>query len=141
MRMELTHFAFAGALALCALPAAADEIWDTTFGRMHWETNLGDAAILLAPATPFFNPMWFYVERLALDEMGGRGVYRGHWFIDNAGRCDRTMVNPVTGYTTNFFGQLEISFHNPQPPSGFRILMVDCAVGHRVGEAVPYEGG
>lgn len=89
----------------------------------------------------FFNPLWLYVERLALDEMGGRDVYRGYWFVDHTGRCGRTMVNPATGYTTNFFGQLEISFHNPQPPSGFRIVMTDCVVGHRVGEAVPYEGG
>lgn len=113
------------ALLSLALPAAADEMWDTQFGRMLWETDIGDTAVFVrdAPDQPRLRA---FIQGLALDVAGGRGAYSGFWTIEGGEQdCPMQMTDPM-GTKTSAWGQLQITFVGTGFPSDWAGLSGSC---------------
>lgn len=116
--------AFAAALPL---PALADELWSTSWGRMAWETTLGETAVLTVAATDTEATLRLFVQGLARDVEGGRGSYIGVWMADRRdGACAVSVVDPVGGKSTAYWGTFRITFVDERFPSAWSGVWGDC---------------
>ena len=110
------------------LPAAADEIWLTDFGLMQWEASRDSVAVLnlIGPEAATPATLRLFVEGLAEDAFGARGVYGGYWTAE-AGEftCSAELTDPM-GTTTPHWGRLRIVFLADAYPSGWVALMGEC---------------
>ena len=110
-----------------ATPAAADEVWSTSWGRMAWETSLGEAAVLTVPATETEATLRLIVQGLARDVAGDRGTYIGVWMADRRdGGCAVSVMDPVGGKSTAFWGTFRITFVETQFPASWSGVWGEC---------------
>jgi len=113
------------AALLAALPATADEMWQTPFGLVQWEKDIGDVAVF-GLVEPDDLGLRVFVPGLPFDVDGGRGVYFGFWTAeDGEFACQAQMVDP-TGRTTAFWGQFTLNFVADAFPSDWAGLMGEC---------------
>lgn len=128
MRAALPPLALLGLIALSAASALADEMWDTTWGRMIWETDLGDTAVLMVAAEGTEPMMRLFVEGLAAHVSAERGSYIGVWTADRRdGGCAVAVVDPVGGRSTAFWGTFRLTFVEGQFPSAWAGVWGECA--------------
>lgn len=104
--------------ALLALPAQADEQWDSDWGQLEWERDIGSVAVFRRTGEPGL--MRMFVEGLAEDVSGGRGTYSGVWINDRgAERCPVAVVDPVGGAATPYWGTFRLTFVETGFPSAW----------------------
>ncbi|MFN4099843.1 MAG: hypothetical protein ACK4GT_08705 [Pararhodobacter sp.] len=120
------------AVVLAALaattPALADEAWDTIYGPLQWETDIGDIAVLNLFGEDVPSPafMRFFVNGLAADVSGGRGLYHGYWTATGGDiGCSAQLIDDL-GTKTPYWGRFSIQFVNSDFPSSWTGLMGDC---------------
>lgn len=128
MRAALPPLALLGLIALSAAPALADEMWDTTWGRMIWETDRGETAVLSVAPAQGEPGMRLFVEGLAADVSAERGSYIGVWMADRRdGGCAIEVLDPVSGKSTAFWGTFRLTFVEGQFPSAWAGVWGECA--------------
>lgn len=120
----------AAAFCLTAAPALADEAWDTGFGRLIWETDIGDTAVLLLDDQGRDRSVRMFVPGLPAHVMGGRGYYEGIWIASQKDGaqgpgCGLAMIDPMGGASTEW-GTFQITFVNEEFPSDFAGSFGDC---------------
>lgn len=121
---------FAAIIALALTGAAqADEIWTSEEGDIVYESEIeaGQMAVFKAPG------MRMYISGLA-GVFTDRGTYPGVWIMDAVPEgvegCSVEIVRPGTDdETTAFWGQLEITFIDPDFPGTWIANMVQCFDG------------
>ena len=115
--MRLTVLSLFAATTLGAMPALADEVWNSNIGEIAWEESLGDDAVLRLGDGDGL--MRMIVPGLARDTMGGRGAYTGMWIAAEGDvACATQMVDPL-GSKSEFWGTFTITFVNDGFPSDF----------------------
>ena len=122
--MRLTALSLLAATAFGAVPALADEVWDTNLGEIAWEESQGDTAILRMGDGDGL--LRLIVPGLARDTMGGRGAYTGVWIAAESDTpCVTQMVDPLGG-KSEFWGTFTITFVNDDFPSDFAGVYGTC---------------
>jgi len=102
---------------------AADEVWESSFGRVIYETDIGPTAIWSYRADG-------YVGLIHLAGLAGiytnRGSYEGYW-VQNASekRC-RTQRPTQNGATSYYWGRFHITFVNKDFPSHWKAKWSYC---------------
>ncbi len=134
MRPYLTALiAVAGLAGLCSGAAMADEQWTSDGKTVIYEAEEGNMAVLSYDGTTI------YLEGLA-GVYEGRGTYTGVWMLDEmpmtddgAGNevpvqgCDFAMLRPgKSGETTQYWGQVELTFIDPDYPGTWIGYFGDC---------------
>lgn len=113
------------AAIVATTPAAADEQWQTQFGLVQWETDVGDVAVFHL-AEPDDLGLRLFVPGLPFDIDGGRGVYFGFWTAeDGEFACPAQLVDPQ-GRVTAYWGQFTLNFVGDGFPSDWAGLMGEC---------------
>jgi hypothetical protein len=120
----------AGALALGLFStgtALADEAWDTQLGRVYWESDMGDMAILRIDNAGGGVAARIYLPGLAGDMMGGRGSYHGYWIAapDDDGGCGAQLIGP-DGFKSDQWGQTVLTFVHDDFPSDWAGTYTEC---------------
>jgi hypothetical protein len=125
----MRHLVTLAAVTALSTAAHADEIWDTSWGRMHWETDLGGRiAVLTVPGDGAVGALRMFVEGLAEDVAGGRDTYIGVWAWDRRdGGCAIAVADPVGGKTTRYWGTFRITFVEDGFPSAWAGVWGECA--------------
>lgn len=117
---------FAGAIALMTSPVLADEAWQTQMGPAAWESDFGETAVIRIDDAVNARVVRLYMQGLAADVSGGRGVYRGVWIADRGDfDCATQMVGP-DGQKSWHWGLFTVTFVNDQFPSDWAGVMGDC---------------
>ena len=114
---------FATALALIASPLMADEYWETELGRIIYEADVEDQAILSFP-TDSGVPLMTYFPGLA-GNYQYRNVHHGIWIMPGKGDCPTEMTG-IDGTTGSNWGRVVIGFDKPEFPTGFTALFGRC---------------
>lgn len=122
MKIVTTLAIWLGALTIC-VPVVADEVWDSSFGRVIYETDIGPTAI------------WSYrtehhVGLINLAGLAGihtnRGHYEGYWVQnDSAKRCN-TVRPTQNGETSAYWGRFHITFIDKDFPSRWEAKWSYC---------------
>ncbi|NBB84502.1 MAG: hypothetical protein GVY28_14010 [Alphaproteobacteria bacterium] len=128
--MRLQRMALVGALAaavgVATAPAAADEEWDSTVGRIVYQVDIGSTAVWSYPP---------HDERpgglLVFDDLGGvftgRGTHAGVWIADGVdGAACATAISDPEGRETPYWGRVEIRFVDPDFPSRWVLDWARC---------------
>ncbi|MCX7300738.1 MAG: hypothetical protein NTX73_10250 [Rhodobacterales bacterium] len=110
------------ALLLLATPAAADEVWNSNWGQVVYQADIGSTAVL---SVPYATGM----ASLYIQGLGGnadqRGVHQAYWISTETGPCEATMTGPDGVSSTNW-GVATVIFDKPEYPSGFTVLWGIC---------------
>ena len=114
-------------LVMCTFFASelvlADEVWDSNFGRVIYETDIGPTAIWSYRTE-------HYVGLINLAGLAGiytnRGSYEGYW-VQNASekRCD-TVRPTQNGATSNYWGRFHLTFIDKDFPSRWEATWSYC---------------
>jgi len=108
---------------LVVVPAMADETWDTEYGLVIYEQDLGDVAILSYPVDKGRRGS-VYFPGLA-GNYDNRSVHEGYWIEDGPGSCMVEIVG-ADGRRSNNWGRAIIAFDKPAFPTGWTALGGDC---------------
>lgn len=112
-------------MAMAAAPVLADEMWDTSMGRMIWETDIGETAVLLLNG-PEGQVLRAFVPGLARDVAGGRGLYRGYWTASGGEEpCEAQLIDPM-GSKTYYWGTFTMTFVADAFPSDWAGVSGSC---------------
>ena len=114
---------FAAALAICASQGLADETWQTELGRIIYEADVEDQAILSFPTDGGVS-LRAYFPGLA-GNYQYRNVHHGVWILPGKGDCPTTMTG-IDGTTGSNWGRVVIGFDKPEFPTGFTALFGRC---------------
>lgn len=117
-------------LLLTAVPALADEVWQSDFGRVIWEVDRGDTAVFLLDDEGNNRTVRLFVEGLVPHMLGGRGYYEGVWIASQKDGsvtpgCSVAMVDPLGGPSTEW-GTFQLTFVSEAFPSDFAGSFGDC---------------
>jgi len=116
------------AVLAATTPALADEVWDTLYGPLQWETDVGDIAVLnlfgdYVPSPDFLR---FFVPGLVADVAGGRGLYHGYWTATGGDiECPAQLIDAM-GTKTPYWGRFTLQFVSSEFPSSWTGLLGDC---------------
>ena len=117
------------ALCLAGTAAQADEMWQSTYGPVIWETDMGETAVLLLQDETRDRTVRLFVEGLAAEVAGPRGHYRGVWIASqksgDVGPCATAMVDPMGGTSTDW-GTFQVTFVSPFFPSDWAGSFGQC---------------
>ncbi len=117
------------AVAACAAPALADEVWTTVIGDVVYERELPTGeAVLSYPVDDGTASGLAYIEGLA-QTYEGRGAFSGVWIEDDlppADGCNVSISDPESGAPRNNWGRLELVFTEPDFPGGWVAIRGDC---------------
>ena len=126
--MKRFLLAMMGGLA-CVAGASADEVWTTNEGNIVYERDIeaGQMAVFRG------NGVTMYIEGLA-GVYTDRGSYSGIWVLDEAPvgaqGCPVAIVLPgTTDQSTAYWGQMEITFSDPDFPSIWMAQLGNCFEG------------
>lgn len=114
------------ALCLCtllALPAHADEVWDTPTGPVVYESEIGDAAVLVLT-----QPDGTRVEMVFPGLAGNydnRRLHGGYWVTPGDGPCPAALTSH-SGLTSSDWGRVQIVFDRPAFPTAFTATFSEC---------------
>ncbi len=109
--------------------ASADEVWTTEEGEITYEREIEANQVAVFSG----NGITMYIEGLA-GVYTDRGAYSGIWVLDEAPSgevgCPVAIVRPgTTNDTTAFWGQMEITFIDPDFPSIWIAQLGQCFDG------------
>lgn len=123
MRGSVPMRAWMMALALsAALPAAADEVWETAEGPVVYLSDVGDVAVWEAETLD--GTLRFYFPGLA-GRVEGRDVHHGYW-IQVAGQgCGATLTGP-DGFAGPVWGRVTLIFHQGGFPTDWTMRLGTC---------------
>jgi len=101
----------------------ADEVWDSNFGRVIYETDIGPTAIWSYRSE-------HYVGLINLAGLAGiysnRGTYEGYW-VQNKSEKRCTTVRPTqNGETSHYWGRFHITFIDKDFPSRWEAKWSYC---------------
>lgn len=109
--MKYTHLAIVSTvffLATAQNSAFADEVWNSNYGKVVYQSDRGKTAIWSYPAGAIF------IEGLA-GVFNNRGVYHGYWVGKSNVKCD-TGREDSSGKLSNTWGRFSIRFTVPNFP-------------------------
>ncbi|MDZ8227256.1 MULTISPECIES: hypothetical protein [unclassified Nostoc] len=109
--MKLQQLAMVSAVfVLASVPkiALADEVWDSSYGRVVYQSERGKTAIWTYPGGTIF------IEGLA-GITSNRGIYHGYWVGKSNVKCD-TSREDASGKLSNTWGRFSIRFQVPNFP-------------------------
>lgn len=127
------------ALALSA-PVWADEVWDSNFGRVIYETDIGPTAIWSYRNNE-------YVGLINLVGLAGiysnRGHYEGYWVQNKSIKRCNTLRPTQNGETSPYWGRFHITFIDKDFPSRWEATWSYCngEMQDKKWEAVPVVAG
>lgn len=112
MKIQLALM-FVSSLVISGL-AVADEVWDSNFGRVVYETDIGPTAIWSYRTEE-------YVGLINLVGLAGihtnRDYYEGYWIQNYSQRRCKTVRPTQNGETSNYWGRFHITFIDKDFPS------------------------
>jgi hypothetical protein len=109
--MKYAHLVIASAtLFLVTVPdtALADEVWNSDYGKVVYQSDRGKTAIWTYPTGAIF------IEGLA-GVFSNRGIYHGYWVGKSDVKCDTAREN-ASGKLSNTWGRFSIHFTVPNFP-------------------------
>ncbi|MHC5935769.1 hypothetical protein [Nostoc sp.] len=107
--MKLQQLVIVSAVfVLAATPSIADEVWNSDYGRVVYESDRGKSAIWTYPSGTIF------IEGLA-GITSNRGIYHGYWVGKSNVKCD-TSREDGSGKLSNTWGRFSIRFKVPNFP-------------------------
>ena len=109
--------------AIFVTPVLADEVWNTEWGQVVYEEEIGDVAIWSYP-TDKGRRGWVYFPGLA-GNYDHRSVHAGYWIEDGAGSCMVELIG-VDGRRSNNWGRVILVFDGPAFPTSWTALGGDC---------------
>jgi hypothetical protein len=119
--MKLQQLAMVSAVfVLAAVPknALADEVWNSSYGRVVYQSERGKTAIWTYPAGTIF------IEGLA-GITSNRGIYHGYWVGKSNVKCD-TSREDGSGKLSNTWGRFSIRFQVPNFPTPWEARWSYC---------------
>lgn len=111
-----------GACALAMIStggaAFADEAWNSTFGRVEWETQVGETVVFSYTAPSGAGTARVFIEDALTTMMASeRSSYSGYWIeYDQQEVCEASLTDPLGGQSQNW-GRFEITFVRDGFPS------------------------
>lgn len=119
----MNRFLAAAAILSLAAPALADEVWDTPYGQVIYEADIGDVAVLSYPLDGGTRGHAYFPG------LGGnfdnRGVHWGYWIEERDGGCASVMTGP-DDKSSNAWGRVVIAFDESGFPSAFTGIAGEC---------------
>ena len=117
MRVAGLVLAAVWGVTVISAPAAADEVWDSTYGVVVYEEDVGDVAVWSYDGGPDHPGGAIFIDGLA-GVFVGRGEYGGFWMADGEDdvACDQPATN-VYGHQSVYWGYFDIQFLDPGFPS------------------------
>ena len=114
-------------LVMCAFFTSeivlADEVWDSNFGRVIYETDIGPTAIWSYRTE-------HYVGLINLAGLAGihtnRGSYEGYWVQNESEKRCKTVRPTQNGETSNYWGRFHITFIDKDFPSRWKAKWSFC---------------
>lgn len=119
--MKLQQLAMVSAVfVLAAVPknALADEVWNSSYGRVVYQSERGKTAIWTYPGGTIF------IEGLA-GITSNRGIYHGYWVGKSNVKCD-TSREDGSGKLSNIWGRFSIRFQVPNFPTPWEARWSYC---------------
>lgn len=113
-----------------AAPALADEVWTTPYGDVYYETDLNNGQGVLRNDDEGMITR-FYIDNLA-GNATGRSTYTGFWVgLTPEGEqpviaCDVGLEDPISGKVSFDWGQLTLSFIDPDYPGRWIAFGGEC---------------
>ncbi len=140
----------ASALAMASASGAAfaDEAWNSTFGTVEWETQVGETVVFSYSAPSGSGAARVFIEDAHASMLANeRGSYSGYWIeYDQQEVCEASLTDPLGGQSRNW-GRFEITFVREGFPSDWTAQWGYCFadpdenwIGHALlgeGEAYP----
>lgn len=122
MKIQLTLMVFVCSLVTSGL-AVADEVWDSNFGRVIYETDIGPTAVWSYRSEN-------YVGLINLAGLAGiftnRGHYEGYW-VQNHSEQECDTVRPTqNNETSSYWGRFHITFIDKDFPSRWEAKWSYC---------------
>jgi hypothetical protein len=105
-------------LACIPLKAIADEVWNTNYGRVIYQSDRGKTAIWTYPAGSIF------IEGLA-GVTSNRGIYHGYWVGKSDIKCDTSREDSY-GRLSKTWGRFSIRFNVPNFPTPWEAKWSYC---------------
>ena len=117
--MQVTCLVLVAVCVVAAIPspAAADEVWDSTYGVVVYQEDIGNVAVWsYEPDTDHVGGSIF-IEGLA-GVYEGRGRYSGYWMADGEDEvaCNQPATDPY-GHQSVYWGYFDIQFIDSSFPS------------------------
>ncbi|WP_375495737.1 hypothetical protein [uncultured Nostoc sp.] len=119
--MKLQQLAMLSAVfVLAAVPknALADEVWNSSYGRVVYQSERDKTAIWTYPGGTIF------IEGLA-GITSNRGIYHGYWVGKSNVKCD-TSREDGSGKLSNTWGRFSIRFQVPNFPTPWEARWSYC---------------
>ena len=112
-----------------SMSSHADEVWTTNAGTFEYERDIDSKQMAVIRG----NGITMYIEGLA-GVTTDRGAYSGIWVLDQAPTdepgCSVDIVLPGTAnQTTAYWGQMEVTFIDPDFPSIWMAQLGLCFEG------------
>ncbi len=121
--MSLKTLTAACCLAITAMPAVADEVWDTPYGEVVYLADEFGSAVLS------FTNIDGTAAELVIPGLAGnfddRGVHEAYWVGSGALECEAALARPG-GFASLDWGRAVISFDDPAFPTSFTLTLGDC---------------
>jgi len=113
IKMAILSMLFLSLSSLTSSMAIADEVWDSTRGRVVYETDLAATAIWSYRSQ-------YYVGLIHIAGLAGihsnRDTYEAYWVQNHSEkRCD-TLRPTQNGETSNYWGRIHITFIGKEFP-------------------------
>jgi len=111
-------------LLACTVPqsASADEMWDSTYGKVIYENDVGSTAVWRYDYQGVEG--WIYIDKLAGVHQG-RGTYQGYWIQGSSEqKCNSQKL--MDGKASPYWGQFVIQFLDPDFPSRWQAKWSYC---------------
>lgn len=103
-------------------PLLADEAWNSTFGKVIYESEIGTTALWSYNYQG--TPGLIYIDNLA-GVYEGRGYYQGYWVQTKSSvKCKTQRM--MKGKPSAYWGQFEIQFLDPNFPSRWEAKWSYC---------------
>lgn len=100
----------------------ADEVWNSNYGQVVYESEIGTTAVWSYKANGV--PGLIYIDNLA-GIYQGRGYYQGYWVQTTSGRKCKTQ-RMMQGTPSYYWGQFQIQFLDPDYPSRWEAKWSYC---------------
>jgi hypothetical protein len=104
--------------------AQADERWQSNYGDVIYEADVGETAVLSFPGAHPGHRVHMYVEGLG-GNYDQRDVFSGYWIAPEQSDCPIEMSGE-DGLTSSTWGSVVIAFDNTGFPSAFTAQLADC---------------
>jgi hypothetical protein len=121
--MKIRYFYLKLCLAfLISTPLLADEVWNSTYGKVTYEADIGTTALWSYDYHGATN--FIYINNLA-KVYEGRGAYQGYWVQENSEvKCKRPRL--MKDKESFYWGRFDIQFLDPNFPSRWQAKWSYC---------------